>query len=108
MLEVKIDHKLNFEEHVETACVKDNKRLTALARATLSTLKKRTDNSIHNSSIVHLYDCSIAVAIIVLQVTFIRNIINNLDCLATGRLFMRNYLIKMAQLLYMAGIYRVL
>ena len=35
LLEVKIDHKLNFEEHVETACVKDNKRLTALARATL-------------------------------------------------------------------------
>ena len=35
LLKVKIDHKLNFNEHVETACVKDNKKLTALARATL-------------------------------------------------------------------------
>ena len=33
-LGVKIDYKLNFEEHVKTLCSKANNKLIALARAT--------------------------------------------------------------------------
>ena len=34
MLVVKIDYKLNFDEHVKTLCSKANKKLRALARVT--------------------------------------------------------------------------
>ena len=34
MLEVKIDYKLNFDEHVKTLCSKANNKLRSLARAT--------------------------------------------------------------------------
>ena len=34
MLGVKIDYKLNFDEHVKTLCSKANNKLRALARAT--------------------------------------------------------------------------
>ena len=43
MLEVKIDYKLNFDEHVKTLCSQANKKLKALARTTpdMSVEKKK-------------------------------------------------------------------
>ena len=43
MLGVKIDYKLNFDEHMKTLCSKANNKLRALARATpyMSVEKKK-------------------------------------------------------------------
>ena len=43
MLGVKIDYKLNFDEHVKTLCNKVNNKLRALARATPYMSVENTD-----------------------------------------------------------------
>ena len=69
-VEVKTDYILDFEEHVETACVKDHKKLTSLAAASPYMSVEEEDwltfFSTNNSSTVYLYDCSLATAIIIL------------------------------------------
>ena len=52
MLEVKIDYKLNFDEHVKTLCSKDNNKLRVLVTATPHTnveKKKILMNSFFNA-----------------------------------------------------------
>ena len=54
MLGVKIDYKLNFDEHVKTLCSKANNKLRALARATPYMnveKKKNTDELIFQSTV---------------------------------------------------------
>ena len=69
--EVKTDYRLDFEEHVETACVKDHKKLTSLAAASPYMSVEEEDwlifFSTNNSITVYLYDCSLAIAIIILH-----------------------------------------
>ena len=56
MLGVKIDSKLNFDEHVKTLCSKVNSKLTALARTTpyMGVEKKKIPmNSFFNAQFNH-------------------------------------------------------
>ena len=70
-VEVKTDYILDFEEHVETACVKDHKKLTSLAAASPYMSVEEEDwlifFSTNNSITVYLYDCSLTIAIIILH-----------------------------------------
>ena len=68
MLGVKIDYKLNFDEHVKTLCSKANNKLRALARVTpyMSVEKKKIlMNSLFNAQLTtaSLYGCYTAVGI---------------------------------------------
>ena len=68
MLGVKIDYKLNFEEHEKTLCSKANNKLRALARTTtyMSDRKKKIlMNSFFNAQFNYcpLYGCYTAVGI---------------------------------------------
>ena len=79
LLDIKIDYKLTFDNHINTSCKKANNKLRVLARATsYMTIEKKkplmNSFSMHNLIIVPFYECCIFVTVLIKSNIYARDV----------------------------------